>query len=91
MWRRRGTYVDVAMGDGTWHSVEEGSVMPEGAGIEIPGDVFEAVFQAFLEYKGFKTHDPTEVKVLREWLELEKGRVDTLMTRTMNIVNKVVE
>jgi hypothetical protein len=67
VWRRIGhDYVELAMKDGTWMSVPSGASIPEGAGIEIPGNVFEDVFNAFLEYKGFKSHDATEVKVLRE-------------------------
>lgn len=69
------------MNDNTWQDVDEMSVVPEGAGLELPYNVFDAIFEAFLDYRGIKTHDPTEVKVLREWLELEKKRVDALITR----------
>ena len=82
VWRRlRTDDVELLLEDGTWATVPSGTVIPENAGFVIPGQIFDDVFDAFLEYKGYKSHEPTEVKVLREWLNLEKARVDALVTR----------
>lgn len=82
VWRRRGEHnIELALNDGTWFSQDSMMSTPENSGILIPGDVFDDVFQAFLTYKGFKEHTPTEVKVLREWLAHERARVDDMVEK----------
>ena len=81
VWRRvSGDRVEVMMADGTWTTIDPMESIPLDSGIPIPGYVFDEIFDAFLKYKNFKTHEPTEVKVLREWLEEEKKRVNNLVS-----------
>jgi len=81
VYRRWGSNVDIIQGDGTWVTVGEMQVAPENSGIEFPMYLLDEIFEAFMQYKGLKTHDPTEVKVLREWLTVEKARVEDMIQK----------
>jgi hypothetical protein len=61
--------------DGKW-VVGQPDVAPEGEGLYIPEAALPAIFDAMSAYQGLATHQSTEAKILREWLEVEKGRVD---------------
>lgn len=82
VWRRLpNDRVEVMMADSTWTTIDPMETIPPDSGVPFPGYLFDEIFDAFLKYKNFKTHEPTEVKVLREWLTLEKTRVDALVNR----------
>jgi hypothetical protein len=61
--------------DGTWTEHDEGTA-PADMGIELPAGAIEAIAAAIEEYQGHASHADTEARVLREWLVVERGRVD---------------
>lgn len=68
------------MRDGSWASIEPGMhVEPDSVGILIPRPAVEAVARALAEWQGHTSHADTEARVLREWLAVERARVDHLM------------
>jgi len=71
--------VSILMRDGTWAEHNEMHVLPEDAGVELPREAIAAIHEAIKRYGGTLTDEGTEVKVLREWLEVERGRVDRLI------------
>lgn len=64
--------------DGTWEYAEEGAV-PEGIGVAFPPGAVEAIAVAIQEWQGHVSHADTEAKVLREWLAVERDRVERIM------------
>jgi hypothetical protein len=74
--RNRGLAADYLMPDGTWTSVEEGDVV---VGIELPRGAIEAIAEAIAEWQGHTSHADTEARVLREWLAVERDRVDAAL------------
>jgi len=79
LWRRRGLDYEAVMPDGTWQVVTEGSYI-DGEGIVIPRDSIESIVQAIEEWQGHTSHAETEARVLREWLAVERARVDRVLT-----------
>lgn len=79
IWRKWGSNADVLLDDGTWQTVPEMQAIPENAGLTFQMALLDEIFDAFLVYKDYKSHEPTEVKVLREWLAQESKRVDNLI------------
>ena len=72
----------VLMSDGTWAvSPETGSL--EGAGIVLPAGAIEEIAKAIAEHQGHTSHADTEARVLREWLAVERGRVDALVGKVL--------
>ena len=71
----RGPHMDILCGDAI-RSVPEGDLIPDDAGIVLPAEAVEAIVQAFAEYQGHASHAETEARVLREWLAVERARVD---------------
>lgn len=67
---------EVLQSDGTWVSISEGSALPDDVGIVLPDEAVEAIAQAISEYQGYAGHAETETRVLREWLAVERARVD---------------
>lgn len=63
------------MPDGTWFRPEEG-VAVDRMGIELPAGAIEAIAIAVQEWQGHASHADTEARVLREWLAVERERVD---------------
>lgn len=63
------------MRDGNWMVVEEGTSSAD-MGIVLPSGAIEAIAVAIAEYQGHTSHADTEARVLREWLAVERGRVD---------------
>jgi hypothetical protein len=61
--------------DGQW-VVGDPAAIPDTEGLLIPDLAVPAIFDAFAAYQGLATHQATEAKILREWLEVERGRVD---------------
>lgn len=74
----RGDDVDMLMQDGTWRTVERGTVTDE-AGLVIPTEAVGAVLDALRAFVGERGPTEGEVRVLREWLAHERGRVDSLV------------
>jgi hypothetical protein len=78
------------MSDGTWETVPEMQVFPETenrtVGITFPADTINAFVDAVKEFKGDKLDSTTEVKVLREWLTVEKARVEDLIQQTIRLM-----
>lgn len=64
------------MADGTWKEVEQGSPVEGDAGLPLPAEAIEAVAIAAQEFQGHASHADTEARILREWLAVERGRVD---------------
>lgn len=65
----------VLMGDGTWQVPTEGTVL-DGAGIILPREALPAIEAAVERWQGRANHGATEAAVLREWLAVERERVD---------------
>lgn len=63
------------MSDGTWRAFSEGEVATD-MGIALPAHVIEAIGVAIQEWQGHTSHADTEARVLREWLAVERERVD---------------
>lgn len=76
---RRGSVAAFLMRDGTWREVGNDLLVPD-AGIEIPRAAVEAIAAAIAEWQGHTSHADTEARVLREWLTVERNRVDGLLT-----------
>lgn len=69
------------MPDGTWLRVDDGAASPERMGIELPASSIEAIAVAIQEWQGHTSHADTEARVLREWLAVERERVDRALLR----------
>ena len=78
--QRGGGRSDVLMGDGTWQTVEDGTVTPEPPGVVLPRQAVSAVLDAIESWQGNTNHAATEVAVLREALEIERRRVDAVLS-----------
>jgi len=68
------------MRDGTWQRLDEGTVS-EDTGIRLPRGSIEAIAVAVQNWQGHASHADTEAKVLREWLAVERERVDRTLGR----------
>ena len=71
--------------DGTWREVEEEQPFVtsgnpgESEGITLPVGAIDALLSAIEEWQGHKNHGDTEARVLREWLAVERARVDATL------------
>lgn len=65
--------------NGEWIDVDPGVTTPEEAGIWLPFEAIDAIYDAIKREKGLTTDAATEAKVLRESLEVERGRVDRIL------------
>jgi hypothetical protein len=45
-------------------------------GLLLPAEAVEAIARAVQEFQGHTSHADTEARVLREWLTVERARVD---------------
>lgn len=72
--------LDMLLEDGTMQNAPA-DVHVERAGIQLPYPALEAIFEALQKWKGLQSHQATEAKVLREWLEVERLRVDGYLLR----------
>jgi hypothetical protein len=79
--RAAGRYDEYLLPDGNWQSVEDGLLAPDPMGIVLPRASIEAVAVAVQEWQGHTSHADTEAKVLREWLAVERERVDKALVR----------
>jgi hypothetical protein len=75
--RHDGTH-DYLMDDGTWLTVLDGEAGPRPPGILLPRSSLEVLAEAIAKWQGDASHAATEVRVLREWLDAERARVDDL-------------
>jgi hypothetical protein len=66
----------VLMGDGTWHVLAEGEATGDDAGLPLPREAIDAILTAIEQWQGRANHGATEARVLREWLGVERARVD---------------
>ena len=71
----------VLMSDGTWREISDGAYSDDDAGIMLPFEALDAIEEAIAVYRGNSSHAATESKVLREWLNTEKDRVDLFLAR----------
>jgi len=60
-------------------TVDEGATHPD-ASIKIPLAAVEKLAVAVQNFQGHTSHADTEARVLREWLTVERQRVDALLT-----------
>jgi hypothetical protein len=67
--------------DGSFVKVAEGFTPPADIGIKLPAAAIEAITKGIEAYQGHTSHADTEARVLREWLAVEKGRVDEALKR----------
>jgi hypothetical protein len=72
------------MRDGTWRAftpdqLAEATVPSDEFGILLPVESIEAIAWAFDEHLGTAMHGRTEAAVLREWLTVERDRVDAIL------------
>jgi hypothetical protein len=65
--------------DGTWDSPVEGTQIGDEYGYLFPVDSIEAFGQAIEQYLKGASHSATEVAVLREWLQVERQRVEHVL------------
>jgi hypothetical protein len=94
--RRVRLYVDesfpgfqrVMLNDGTWHErsgAETTTVLPAGvaerAHLFLPVQALEPLGEELERFLRGATHAATEAAVLREWLDVERGRVDDMLAR----------
>ena len=77
--QRQGNHTDYLCTDGTWKTAEDGTSI-EGAGIPLPRAAVEAIRKAISEWQGKAADAATESAVLREWLAVERGRVDLVLS-----------
>lgn len=70
--------------DGTMLAIGGEEAAPPNAGLLLPYPAIDAIYEAVEVWKGLQSHAATETKVLREWLEVERGRVDDLHYRTLD-------
>ena len=66
--------------DGTWVS-SVGGTRDEKAGIVLPAEAVEAIAKGIEQFQGHASHADTEARVLREWLAVEKARVDAALAK----------
>lgn len=78
--RRERPFSTYLMRDGTWRAVAEGESLAD-PGIELPRAAIEAIVTAIGEWQGHTSHADTEARVLREWLAVERDRVDATLER----------
>lgn len=69
---------NMIMEDGTWEQSEEGSSSYR-AGIILPRTAIEPILEAMETWLGLRTHASTEAAVLREWLAVERARVERIL------------
>jgi hypothetical protein len=67
--------------DGSWTYTPDGVALEPDAGIVLPAEALDAIARAIDEHRGLATHGPTEVRVLREALDVERRRVDEALRR----------
>lgn len=67
----------VLMPDGTWQAVESGTRVESG--LLLPAESIEAIGEGIERWQGKANHAATESAVLREWLAVERGRVDRVL------------
>lgn len=80
--QREGPAAALLMGDGTWYRSPEATALPpEKPGLVLPRAAVETVRHAIETWQGAAGSPATEARILREWLELERSRVDRLIER----------
>lgn len=72
--------IEVLRGDGTVQIVPEGGA-PDPNNIVLPSDAIEPIRVAIERWQGGAGNPVVEAKVLREWLAVERGRVDKVLAR----------
>lgn len=77
----RRSYLTGAAPDGVthWRDVPEDGTAPTEVGLTLPAGSIEAIATAVQEFQGHTSHADTEAKVLREWLAVERARVDNAL------------
>lgn len=74
----------ILLEDGTWTTVDDGVVSPPMAGLVLPREALKAIALALTEHLGELLPSEGERRVLREWLEVERGRVDAQLASVSN-------
>lgn len=72
-----GDRVEIVNGDGTCSALEAAGAETVG-GIVLPTDALDAVAEAIKKVRGDTNHE-AEARVLRDWLDSERGRVDDIL------------
>lgn len=71
---------EALMSDGRWQRFEDGEMVPIDAGIRVPREVMPLIVDEIKRWQGARDDDPAVVPVLREALEIERGRVDKILS-----------
>ena len=79
--RRNGSRVEYLRSDGNWQSIADGTLRDDDYGLRIPAEAIEAIAVAIQEFQGHTSHADTEASVLREWLTVERARVDAVLAK----------
>lgn len=66
--------------DGSWRLPAEGH-RASNAGLVLPYEAVEAIGEAVETFLGHASHAATEARVLREWLAVERERVERMLAR----------
>ena len=86
LYRQWGQVTEAVMSDGTWYRAPAGEQFPGEVGLVIPREALVPIHAEIERVQGTSLHTSTESKVLREWLEAERARVDRLIFPTMEDV-----
>lgn len=78
--QRYGGTASYLLSNGTWQTVAEGEQIVD-MGIVLPRASIEAIAVAIQGWQGHTSHADTEARVLREWLAVERDRVDRALIR----------
>jgi hypothetical protein len=65
--------------DGTWYRSPDEATSNGKAGVLLPMETVEAIAAAIAEFQGHTSHADTEARVLREWLAVERERVEQVL------------
>lgn len=74
---------------GAWYDAVEG-MQATASGIVLPREALKAIVLAIKEFRGDLVDESTEAKVLREWLAVERRRVDEVLHPYANVAQEMV-
>lgn len=76
---RHDGYCEVLQEDGSWLMIPDGTAPERPPGVVLPRQAVEGIAAAIERWQGNANHGATEAKVLREWLDAERRRVDHVL------------
>lgn len=81
VFRRTPDGADVLSQDGLWARTTDGEALPPKTWLTLPAEFAPALYDALSASLGKRT--PDNYDVLREWLAVERGRVDRVLDWTV--------